>query len=361
MSRLINLLSRLGARIGIVQLVAAMFLCAPIAGFAMATVRPAPPTHMCLQGSFIQLVNENGSWDKAAWRALFESFHKLQLQYLVVQWSVYDQTAFYASHRFDTAPAAPLETILASADRAGMQVMIGLSHDPNYWTRIEKKDKRAYLMDERLSRNMAAAAELLPLVSRHKSFAGWYISEEIDDINWQKPEDRDALFSYLKQLSIFLRTIHPNTKIGLSGFAGIRTAPSEVQQFWEQLLRRASAIDIVYFQDGIGVGKLNFNTLGRYYLAIKTAADTTGRELVPVIEAFEQMPNPQTSNGQFVAVPTSTDRLTHQVNIAQQYARRWIAFGIPEYLTPSGGEPAKKVHGEYLQRMQAAEVRCVQQ
>lgn len=352
---MISLLSRLS-----LHAAATVFLCAPVAGFATATAPPALPAHLCLQGTFIQLLNENGGWDKAAWNALFDSFQKMQLQYLVIQWTVYDQTAFYASHRFTPVPATPLETILALADRAGMQVMIGLSHDPNYWTRIEKKDKRSYLAEERLSRNMAVAAELLPQVSAHKSFAGWYISEEIDDINWQNPEDRDALFSYLKQLSTFLRASRPDVKIGLSGFANMRTSPSEVQQLWEQLLRRASAIDIVYFQDGIGVGKLSLNTLGSYYRAIKTASDTSGRKLVPVIEAFEQISDPQLSNGQFVAAPSSTDRLTRQVGIAQRYARQWIAFGLPEYLTPSGGEPAQKAHDEYLQRMQTAGVRCAQ-
>ena len=337
---------------------ATTFLCAPVAGLTAAVSPSAQPAQLCLQGTFIQLLNENGGWDKATWNALFESFHKLQLQHLVIQWTVYDQTAFYASHRFNTVPATPLETILALADRAGMQVMIGLSHDPNYWTRIEKKDKRSYLVEERLSRNIAVAAELLPQVSMHKSFAGWYISEEIDDINWQKPEDRDTLFSYLKQLSTFLRTSRPDVKIGLSGFAGTRTPPSEVQQLWEQLLRRAGAIDIVYFQDGIGVGKLDLNTLGSYYRAIETATNTTGRKLVPVIEAFEQISDPQMSNGKFVAAPSSIDRLTRQIGIAQQYAGRWITFVVPEYLTPSGGERAQKVYGEYLQRMQTAGVRC---
>lgn len=321
----------------------------------MGWFKPAP--HMCMQGAYIQLVDENSAWDEQAWRALFDNFRHLQIDRLVVQWTTYDRMAFYPSQRFETVRTPPLQTILDLADHAGMQVMIGLSHDSAYWTSIETKDKRSYLM-ERLRKNMAVADELLPLVSRHESFAGWYISEEIDDVNWKQADDRDALFSYLRQLSAFLRAMRSEAAIGTSGFANSQTPPSEVETFWTALLKRASAIDTVYFQDGIGVGKLDLDHLGRYYRSVKNATQATGRTFVPVVEAFTQISGPPISDGEFAAAPANLPRLLRQIDIAGQYAARRVAFGIPEYLTPRGGETAEKLYNDYLASMRTAKVKC---
>jgi hypothetical protein len=336
-----------------VHAIVAVFLCQ--AQSVLATGAPKrEPT--CLQGAYIQLVNENGAWDKARWRTLFDGFHKLQIRNLIVQWAVYDQLAFYRSQRFETIPAAPLETILALADDAGIRVMIGLSHDSAYWERISKNDKRSYLI-ERLSRNMAVAAELSPLASAHPSFAGWYISEEVDDINWRQTDDREALFSYLRQMSVFLRVKNPRAKIGVSGFANAETPPSEVQTFWLELLTRAGALDRVYFQDGVGVGKLHLNNLGDYYQAIKNATQATRREFAPVIEVFEQTAGPPISEGEFAAVPTNLPRLLRQIDIAESFSKHCVAFGVPEYLTPVGGESAGNLYHAFVESMQGANAR----
>jgi hypothetical protein len=341
-----------------VYAVVVVLLLQPQDGLATQMPDPGPVEQLCMQGAFIQLVDENGAWDKATWLALFGHLRELRIANLVVQWTVYDQTAFYRSQRFRSASTVPLETILELADRAGMRVRIGLSHDSGYWENIKKTDKRPYLMG-RLRKNMAVAAELLPLVSKHKSFAGWYISEEIDDINWRQALDHEALVSYLQQVSTFLRvSSQPGTKIGLSGFANYQTPPSEVGRFWRELLTRVSALDIVYFQDGIGTGKLSVTNLGYYYQAVRNATQATGREFMPVIEVFKQTAGAPISDEGFAAVPPELPTLLRQIDIAEQYSKGRIAFGIPEYLTPTGGKPAGALYNEYLKKLQASHARC---
>lgn len=318
--------------------------------------RPAPAPS-CLQGTYVQLVRSNGSWDKAAWVRQFNEFKDLQINNLIVQWTVYDSSAFYRSEQFHPMPTTPLETILDLADSAGMRVMVGLSHDSAYWTSIRQADKRPYLID-RLRKNITVAAELQPLVSKHKSFAGWYISEEIDDIHWNGQVERAALLNYLQQLSAYLRTATPGAAIGISGFGNQQTRPSDLESFWTALLRRASAIDIVYFQDGIGVGKLSVEALSRYYGAIRNAVDRNKRQFVPVIEAFTQTAGEPISKGRFAAGPADLHRLLRQLELAGKFSSRHVAFGVPEYLTTRGGKATSQAYAEYIRHMQTTGIKC---
>jgi hypothetical protein len=310
----------------------------------------------CLQGTYIQLISSNGNWDEAAWSRQFKALRDLQIDNLIVQWTVYDDMAFYRSGQFRPTPMPPLETLLDLADSAGMRVMVGLSHDSGYWTRIRQADKRSYLI-ERLRKNITVAAELQPLVLKHKSFAGWYISEEIDDVHWNGREARAALLNYLQQLSTYLHTATPGAAIGISGFGNKQTRPAELERFWTALLRRASAIGIVYFQDGIGVGKLTLDVLPQYYDAIRNAAQANKREFVPVIEAFRQVSGEPISEGPFAAAPPDLQRLLRQLELARQFSTRNVAFGVPEYLMTAGGPAASQAYAEYLRHMQSVRSR----
>ena len=300
----------------------------------------------CLQGSYIQLLDEHSRWSSLKWQALFDHLAALQVEYVVVQWSAFDRRPFYRAVPVPSAPDMPIESIIHMAYASGMRVLIGLSHDSSYWTRVARSDRRAFLA-ERLRINRQAALDLRPVVAAHPAFAGWYITEEIDDINWTDPGDRLALFNYLRELSSHLRKLTPNSHVGVSGFVNRRTDPHTLSDFWIELLARAPGIDQVYFQDGIGVDKVTIAELPRYYGAMRDATTAAGRELVPVVEAFRQTAGPPISKGEFKAVPTTMRRLNDQIAIANSYAPRHVVFGVPEYMTPSGGETAARLYQQY--------------
>lgn len=301
----------------------------------------------CLQGSYIQLLDQHARWSNSEWRVLFDHLAALQVNQLVVQWSAFDQRPFYRSVPVPGAADMPLESIVRMADAGGMRVMVGLSHDLAYWTRVGRADRRAYLV-ERLRINRQVAAELRPLVATRPSFAGWYISEEIDDLNWTDPADRLALFNYLAELSNYLHKLTPDADVGVSGFVNRRTAAPALRDFWIELLAHAPAIDQVYFQDGIGVDKLTLAELPRYYSAMRDATKAAGRELIPVVEAFRQTAGAPLSKGEFKAEPATLQRLGDQIAIANSYAARHVVFGVPEYMTPAGGAPAARFYQQYL-------------
>jgi hypothetical protein len=302
-----------------------------------------------LSGTFIQLLDEHGRWADSQWDSLFTTLKGLGIRDLIVQWSVLNGTAYYSSKTLRTVGNPPLETLLAGADRLGMKVYVGLVHDSGYWTEIERPGAAATYFTNLRNRSVKVAGELAPLVKKHASFQGWYIPEEVDDINWRTPESRRILLGHLSLLEKELRRLAPAATIAISTFSQAQTSPEAYQQFWDDLFKTTS-VKMVLFQDGVGVNKLELDELPIYLRAIRAAADKNGSLVQVVVELFRQVSGPPLDDGAFHAVPGPVDRIRAQLAIAAEYATGGITgFSIPEYMTPIGGDAA----GELLRQYQA--------
>lgn len=302
-----------------------------------------------LHGTFLQLLNTHRSWRPEDWSRLFGYFRELQLSQLVIQWTVYDGTVFYATGNSSAAAStSSLDTVLQLADQSGLQVFVGLVYDSQFWEQIRRPSPlvQDYLQRHRLQA-VSVARELGPMVRRHPSFQGWYLTEEVDDTNWRGTEARQTLFNHLRDTSARLREVSPGRKVALSGFSNGRIAPKTFEAFWSALLVTAD-IDVVFFQDGIGTGKLELAQLPLYLAAIRKAVTTHGRELRVVIEIFRQVAGPPLDDKQFKAVPRTLDGIQRQMATAAPYASQLIAFSIPEYMTPLGGLDAGRLYTNYL-------------
>ncbi|PYN51170.1 MAG: hypothetical protein DME00_02765, partial [Candidatus Rokuibacteriota bacterium] len=97
-----------------------------------ASLAQAPPPR--LHGTFIQLSQAHGSWSEDSWRRLFGYLAQLRTGEIVVQWTAYDDMAFYPSTRLSPVAEPPLETILTLADELDMTVRVGLAHDSAFWS-----------------------------------------------------------------------------------------------------------------------------------------------------------------------------------------------------------------------------------
>ena len=193
----------------------------------------APAPRPRLSGTFLQLTEAHGSWQPADWARLFDYFKELHLSQLVIQWTVYDDLAFFPASDLRQVPQPPLSTIMQLADAAGMKVWVGLAHDPGFWEKIRRDPKlvEIYLRRVRL-RDEVIAGRLAPQLQSHPSFRGWYIPEEVDDVNWQEAPAQEVLFGFLRDLTAFLHKLTPGTTVAISGFANGRTDPKTFGRFW---------------------------------------------------------------------------------------------------------------------------------
>ena len=229
-----------------------------------------------------------------------------------------------------------------------MRVQIGLAHDSDYWSHIDKSpaEVTAYLKNLR-ARSLGAAAELTPILKRHSSVQGWYIPEELDDVNWRTEAAQSILFDHVRALSQRLRSLTPGWTVSISAFCQGQSSPSAFEHFWNKFYE-TTQVDIVLFQDGVGVNKLNLSDVPIYLQAIHNAARKNGRSMIVVIELFRQTSGPPLNNGPFAAVPAPLERINNQLRIASRYSSDGImGFSVPEYLTPFGGDAASKLFSEY--------------
>lgn len=326
-------------------LVHALILASGMMGGFLVSLAGTVPR---LNGTFIQLLKKHGSWTPDQWKQLFVWLRSAGIDHLIVQWSVFNEEAFYPSAAFQGVPNAPLETILTLADSSRMSVLIGLVYDEAYWSNIQGDAAAVspYLHGLR-SRSVQAARELAPILQRHSSAEGWYISGEIDDVNWRSPEKRELLFDYAGSLGRDLRSLRPGMAVAISAFSQAQSSPDGFRQFWDEFLQRAP-VDRVLFQDGVGVNKLDVREVPIYAGALQDAARKNNRSLRMVVELFQQVAGPPIDDAAFRAVPGPWDRIRSQIEMAGKYSPgEIIGFSVPEYMTPLAGEAGRSLLAQY--------------
>ena len=306
------------------------------------------PSEARLNGTFIQLLEAHGSWTSSQWDQLFDWLRSVGINHLVVQWSVFDDLAFYPSTAFHSVENSPLETVLKLADSSHMSILVGLVHDAAYWSNIQggPASVNSYLRKLR-ERSATAARELNPILGHYRSVDGWYIPQEIDDVNWRSPETRQLVLDHLGGLTRDLRRLNPAMTLAISTFSQAQSSPHGFEQFWDELFRCAS-IDAVLFQDGIGANKLEMNEVPIYLGALQNAVQKNSRKLRVVVELFRQVAGPPIDNSAFRAVPASLDRIRLQIELGAKFSRGGIiGFSVPEYMSPLGGEAGKDLWSRY--------------
>ena len=302
-----------------------------------------------IQGTFIQLHEDpHGQWDENEWVIFFSYLKKLKISNLYLQWTVEDTRAFFSSNSFQSVEFPPLETILKLAEQLDIKINIGLVYDGEYWNQITKNRHQVKVyLDGLLSRSTLAAEQIAPIAIKYKSFNGWYITEEVDDINWRLVDKRELLFAYLGQLSSTLEKLTPGYQIAISGFCNGRINIAKFKKFWDQLFKR-TRINLALFQDGIGVNKLTFSKLPDYLAAFKQAAVDNQKEIGVIIEIFRQTDGYPINKKPFQAVPADLSRINLQRQVANRFSQNIIAFSIPSYMMPIAGNSGESLYNRYL-------------
>ena len=304
-----------------------------------------------LDGTFIQFGPAQETWTEAEWRRLFERFRALGLTTVIVQWTLEGQTAYYPTAAHATVARPPLPIVMKLAEEAGIDVLVGLAHDPafhepGFWSRVERDPAAIshYLATWR-ARSAAVAAELAPELLKHRRFKGWYISEEIDDLRWRAAPARGAVTQHLQLLSDRLHALAPGRTVAVSTYSSAHMTPGAFGELWRELLDGA-AVDLVLFQDGIGVKHLALDALPSYLEAMKRTVTARGRGLWVVTEVFTQL-DPGVDPDDFRAEPAPFDRVRRQLETARRFAPVAVAFGIPEYMNPDAGERPRALYDAY--------------
>ena len=197
-----------------------------------------------------------------------------------LQWTQTPQVDFVRS-----APGEQnlIDAVLKVAKDNQITVYFGLYHDPAFF-HLGGKDLlqvKAYLRQLR-QKTKALAQEIVRRYGSKPYFKGFYITEEIDDLNWRYPIRQHILKQFLQDVRKDLRQLAPQKEVVISAFFAGNMAPRDYASLWQNIL--ASVTIRVLFQDGIGAG-LNTSDESRIYIeAFKQQLDLAQWSLI--VEAF---------------------------------------------------------------------------
>lgn len=296
-----------------------------------------------LSGTFIQILEQNADLSRPGLEKLFDAFQALGLRRVVVQWTLFDNKAFFVTTTFKQAKQPPLETMLELAEARGIDLYLGLAAESGYWEMIKQPPAglKEYLNQLRW-KSERVAQEIAVVAAGYGSFKGWYIPEEIDDVTWRSPESRALLYQHLKQLTGFIKKLTPSRPVMLSGFTSARMAPDAYREFWQTLLETTS-VDILIFQDGFGTGTVPGELMPLYLKAVRQAADANHKKLQIVVELFTVL-----SESPFQAIPAPFTRMKQQLLLADDYATDGInSFSVPDYMLRTGDAAAAELLRDY--------------
>lgn len=278
------------------------------------------------RGTFLQLWARHLEWSSAQWDALLDALSLLACQEIVLQWCRYDDVDF--------APLVP--RLLDAARSRRMRVLIGLPYQSDWWRRMEADPLEALGGVVARARAFASSSSARQWV-RHSAFGGWYLPEEIDDDHWLPAPRRRALAGALDQLVGALRPL------SASGFTNRASAPFELAEFWRELAARRR-LARVFFQDGIGAGKMTLASWPAYLEALRARL---GKRLEVVVEIFESVP----SEAGFRAVPAPYERIVSQADMARRATGRPpLCFSLPDYASPTAGPAAARLFEQLSRR-----------
>lgn len=212
---------------------------------------------------FYQPQSRDARWSAAQWQAIWRASRAAGVDRLIVQWTSHGDEDFGGASGW-------LRASLAQAAAAGLQLVVGLHHDPDYFRRsADAADLDLYwqrLLAESARQHARLRDWQLPV-------AGWYLPAELDDRTFADPARRAQLTARLGTFAARLeRPLH------LSAFSAGQLTPAAYAA-WLDGLRQAGLQP--WWQDGAGTAALPAGARAAYRDALPCAVGV-------IHEAFRQ-------------------------------------------------------------------------
>lgn len=305
-----------------------------------------------INSAFIQLWNDVGcscgQWTQQQWESEMNTMLDACTEEIVVQYSIYDNVSWYTptslsgiQYEFNA-----LNKMFAAAENTGMKIRLGLYFD-EHWNTSDKTMASTY--QQLFSKHSTVIDELQGLFGNSSAFSGWYIPQELNDLEWQTNNTQSLLFNWLKDVSDYASSANLNTDVMIAPFFNLWVPADVIEDWYQELLAVAPNIDIVAPQDGVGIQLKNPDYhIPLYFQAIKAACEDNNRTFAATIESFEQTSGWPVDNGTFAAQPTTVASLQTQISAAMNSGAEKLYQFSWSYMQPSISNQTATLYAEYI-------------
>lgn len=275
---------------------------------------PQQTTPKALTGTFVQLFGKD-NWSEAQWDEFLTEIKDVGMNTLIVQYTAFKNasnniTWFNSANTFTaTKSKHTLERVLASAQRKGIEVHIGLHFDDTYW----QHQTDVVWLQTQANYCIAIAEEIQAQFGTHVAFKGWYIPHEPEP-NAYNTDEKVRLFRehFVDRISNRLHQLN-NKPVSIAAFWNSSlSTPEQLQHFMAELSK--SNLQIIMLQDGVGAQHVTFNRLASYYEAAQRGLFEENKNYKGVFWSdLETFASP---NGQYPFEPATFDRVKQQLETA---------------------------------------------
>lgn len=262
----------------------------------------------------------------ADWDAKIAEMAGIGLHYLVLMAVALDHKAFFPTGllpAWELPCPDPLEALLTAGDRHGVRIFVG----NGFWGAW---DSPGIIADpEAGRRRLAALDELAEGYGHHPSFHGWYWPNEAEI----RGHFRQEFIDYVRQCNQRTRDLLPDA---LTLIAPYGTNMVQADDAYARQLEELD-VDIVAYQDEIGVRKSRVDQTAAYYEALRKIHDKVPRAaLWADVEIFEFEGEVYKS----ALLPANFTRVEKQLDAVSPYVDTVLVY---QYLGMMN-RPGSKVH-----------------
>ena len=310
---------------------------------------------MQIKGTFLDEISHDiphQNWGEEEWDRDFGYMKQAGIEYVILircgyrRWQTFPSQVLTNAEGCYTPPVDLVDMYLRLSDKWGMKFIFGLYDSGKYW------DRGDYEAEVEL--NKAVIDELWQRYgSKHKSFAGWYISQECSRKMGKIADMYAVLGNYCKEVSGGLTTMISPYIDGVKNISQYDkntqksqgVSLSDHERDWDEIFGAISgAVDIVAFQDG----HVAYDELTDFLVINKRLADKHGLECWTNSETFDRdMP--------IKFLPIKWEKLLLKMGMAQKAGiENAITFEFSHFMSPQSAYlQAGHLYNRYMEYIQS--------
>lgn len=214
--------------------------------FFLTTALLATPYAQAMNAVMYQPQLRDMSMTDGQWKTMLHQLKMLGIDTLVLQWSRYAE-AFREGESRDW-----LEHKASLATDSDMKLVLGLAADEHFFERQKQPlPARVNYLNRLRADDVSVARHWVKVLGAAK-ISGWYISSELDDLNWRTPQMEQAARDWLQKTRESLTAVADKPVAVSSFFAGNMTP--EKWSVWVTNLGQSGVK--IWVQDGAGTQTL---------------------------------------------------------------------------------------------------------
>jgi hypothetical protein len=274
------------------------------------------------------------------WDAKIKEIADAGMEYLVLMATALYYRSFYETKIFpkwELGCANPLEAVLSAADKYKIKFFIGGGFYGDWESDKTISDPVA------MKKRLQSMEEFTNIYGNHMSFHGWYWPDEAC-IN---PHYTPEFIAYVNTLSRLARQLKPHAQIMIAPYGTRIAIPDD--EYVRQL--DAMDVDIVAYQDEVGVRKSKVTETSAFYQGLRKAHDRSQKvKIWADVEIFEFENEVYNS----ALMPASFDRVLRQLEAVSPWVDKILVYQYQGMMNKPGsaafaGCPAStKLYSDYL-------------